>query len=350
MTVEAESTEQTAPKWGLGCVCSCGCVAILFLIGIGLVGAWYLTQGEVMVRPDANGNDQKLDPMSRSLKRLEKPLVAEQDDDGFLAGLVLAELSLHVYDPPETADTKARELGFASGRAIVHDNLVAWICRRPGVIVIAFQGTTDDLADWFANGQIRRELVRGGAMHHGFQRAYQTFKADIDGELAKTPNDRVWITGHSLGGALAMSCGHDQALVEQRSLAGIITFGQPRLLGPKLRKNLRPVLESQTLRFVHGQDIVPRVPPNYRHFADEIHFLDGGYRRNPDPESRTGEANTTSQGEEDDSGTVEDHRTELKGVRVGRRGRAAGITAANPRIEDHSMEHYLDRLREQVGP
>ncbi len=350
MAGETQPSDLAASKWPL-LVCSCGCIVFLLLCGgAGALGTFHWMTRERLVQIEESGTKKKLDPIGRSGKRLETPLVAASDDDAFLAGLVLAELSLRVYGTLDSAAEQSRQLGFESGRALVSENLVAWICHRPGVTVIVFQGTTDDLADWFTNGRIRREPVPGGAMHRGFHNAYQRFKPAIDAEIAKFPNDQIWITGHSLGGAEAMACGHDLAFSQGRTIAGIVTFGQPRLLGPLLRKNLRPVIGDRTLRFIHGRDIVPRVPPNYRHFADEIHFQNGSYQRTSDLESTPVDEIAAKQSDEDDREAVADHREELRGVAVGRRGQTAGVQAANPRIEDHSMEHYLNCIKEQVGP
>jgi hypothetical protein len=266
MTDSSNNATDDSTVWPLIVIGGCGCIAVLTLICcLGLIAvSYWMRDGALVVVNDVE-NEKKLDPITRSQMQLERPFQASVDEDGFLAGLVLAELSLRVYGPPESANDESRKLGFESAKAIVDENLVAWACRRPGVTVIVFQGTTDDLSDWFTNAQIRRKVVPGGGMHRGFYNAYQRFKADIDREVAKYPANQVWITGHSLGGAEAIACAHDLAYVQNRSIAGVITFGQPRLLGPMLRRNLRQPLASKTLRFVHGQDIdlppfsVPRV-------------------------------------------------------------------------------------------
>jgi len=101
-------------------------------------------------------------------------------------------------------------------------------------------------------------------------------------ELARTPQRTLWVTGHSLGGALAVLAGAAFSMLPgdaMRPVNGIYTFGQPRIGLHPFCGNYDRLLESKTFRFVNKQDLVPRVPFRGWDYADVgrmIHFDDKG--------------------------------------------------------------------------
>lgn len=129
---------------------------------------------------------------------------------------------------------------------------------------LAFQGTTN-VVDWFNNLTVDLVGYKSGNWHSGFSRvATQTYK-EIGGYvkqlLTSGECDDLVITGHSLGGALAMV--YSEMLLAENSslkLKGLVTFGQPRV-GNKLflEEFLNRKISYQ--RFVNENDVVPDVPP-----------------------------------------------------------------------------------------
>jgi triacylglycerol lipase len=83
--------------------------------------------------------------------------------------------------------------------------------------------------------------------------------------------ERLWFTGHSLGGALAMLCAHGW----DGAVEGVYTFGQPRAGDAAFRNEYNERLGAATFRVVHGDDIVPRVPwvpGHYYHAGHEVFY------------------------------------------------------------------------------
>ena len=78
---------------------------------------------------------------------------------------------------------------------------------------------------------------------------------------------KIWITGHSLGAALATL-----AADRYRNVKGLYTYGSPRVGDKDFKKNFR----MNTYRFVNNNDIVTKVPPAgmYRHVG-ELRHIDG---------------------------------------------------------------------------
>jgi hypothetical protein len=127
-----------------------------------------------------------------------------------------------------------------------------------GNILIAFAGTDPiSLANWISDFDIKP--TDGGAAE-GFDTAMRAVEFDILSRLP--PGGQVLVTGHSLGGALAVLLA-DQLSTMGKSVTAVYTFGMPRP-GRRAfaeRYNGGP-LGKRTYRFVYGDDIVPTVAPS----------------------------------------------------------------------------------------
>jgi hypothetical protein len=129
---------------------------------------------------------------------------------------------------------------------------------RGDTMVVAFRGTVPtSWEDWFRDFAAWPERVVNhptlGACHDGFLTGAEAILPQLRAIL---PTARPFaLTGHSLGGALAIMAG---ALLADRGLLPVrlTTFGAPRV-GMVLDKVLRDV---DGRRFRHGDDPVPEVP------------------------------------------------------------------------------------------
>lgn len=154
---------------------------------------------------------------------------------------------------------------------------------EPDSLVVAFRGTEGDkLEDWIAD--LEFELVPGplnGRVHAGFYDALACVWQLLDREVrrlqAAQPR-RLWVTGHSLGAALAALAAARwcEAGVE---VAGLYTFGQPRTGDANFTRNLDFAFRSQAFRVVNNRDIVTRTPPRslgYQHLGTLIYLTESG--------------------------------------------------------------------------
>jgi triacylglycerol lipase len=166
-------------------------------------------------------------------------------------------------------------------------------------IVVAFRGTEPKkLRDWFTD--LDAELVPGavGRVHHGFSRAlryvWDEIYADIErirqqdvldlGEVVRGhPTGKgekgghsLWLTGHSLGGALATLAAGRLSLGEpDRPVRGLYTFGQPRVGDAAFARAFNATLKAKSFRFVNNNDVVTRVAPRslgYSHIGSLRYF------------------------------------------------------------------------------
>jgi triacylglycerol lipase len=136
-------------------------------------------------------------------------------------------------------------------------------------IVLCFRGT-ESRADWLDDGNIRLVPFHDmGLIHVGFRDALDSVFKDIDETLNAWAGQgrTLWITGHSLGAALALLAAayfrfpFDQTKKLPRPIAGLYTFGQPRVGTTTFCEAVSQKFGSSYFRFVNKQDIVPRVPP-----------------------------------------------------------------------------------------
>ena len=132
----------------------------------------------------------------------------------------------------------------------------------PGMAVLSFRGT-ESTRDWMTNLDLRQDSVMSrnpespatvGKVHAGFNEAYLSVEAQIESALHGYEHLPLYLTGHSLGGALATLA--TWYLTGDR-LAACYTFGAPRVGDDQLLNRFR----TPIYRIVNGADPVPFVPP-----------------------------------------------------------------------------------------
>jgi triacylglycerol lipase len=136
----------------------------------------------------------------------------------------------------------------------------AFIAANDDLIVLAFRGTTA-LLDWIFDARI--DLVGGpaGRVHEGFLVALSFVWREIWQYVKEQRRGRaIWVTGHSLGAALATLAVAKLRLERDEAVNGLYTFGQPRAGDLEFARVFDLDFGQQAFRYVNDQDIVPRVP------------------------------------------------------------------------------------------
>jgi triacylglycerol lipase len=179
-----------------------------------------------------------------------------------------------------------------------------FVAHNQELIFLAFRGTEVKnfwraTMDWIVGLDfIPVQDGHGGKVHHGFKvgleqvwenvKAYMT-KVQQDGQVQPT----LWLTGHSLGAALATLAAYyitwdHQFLIP---VQGLYTFGSPRVGDSAFQQGFSTKgLASKTYRVMNHQDIVPRVPPTFL-YADVglLKYIDtAGHLRAQADESQIG--------------------------------------------------------------
>lgn len=213
--------------------------------------------------------------------------------------LLMAKLSYRAYEKFDIDDQSwlgfsetFQKLGLTECTALVERDVgtAGYVVAGDDIIVVVFRGTEDEL-DWMTNVRAAWITLQGGArVHTGFFQAYWPIRDRLFSTvqtLIETRPRPVYVTGHSLGGALAVMAtaelaNHQQAIVRD-SIAACYTFGCPRAGDASFDLYVKAPL----YRVTNGIDIVPAVPPallGYRHVGDTRYFGAIGaapFRRSP---------------------------------------------------------------------
>ena len=255
----------------------------------------------------------------------------------FLAGAAYCDAGLESWTCPYCNGTDLVDVRVTKGARNVR-GYVGWDVRRD-VAVVAFRGTEpNSLENWLENLDAHHsewelfpepgEVVPPPPVrvHAGFLDSWRELRGDTFAALADIANARfsrkgknkdarlpVVVTGHSLGGALATLAAFELAAsgyetsrtsgspsvsprnvdgVEKVStepppppppraralVAGVRTFGSPRVGDILFAAAYRAVLGDRTWRVTHAHDVVPSVPVRlmgFHHVPTEVFYPDG---------------------------------------------------------------------------
>lgn len=192
----------------------------------------------------------------------------------------LAKAADLAYLPADAGSAAySSELGL-SAKLVSVDNTQAYVAGNDEHLVVAFRGTEspaslEGLKDWLLTdavnllilpqGRLGTDLAAAGVgarFHQGFVDAleevweplYQAIKSETD-RLDRP----VWITGHSLGGALAQL----SSWVLQRqfiSVHQVCTFGGPMIGNKNATAAYDQEFAGRVFRYVNAPDPVPLLP------------------------------------------------------------------------------------------
>ncbi|MEW6609724.1 MAG: lipase family protein [bacterium] len=142
-------------------------------------------------------------------------------------------------------------------------------------LIIAFRGTEPDcINDWLTDINIKRT----DGIHRGFRKAYQDIRENIRIIVKDNIFKNIYITGHSLGGALATICTLN-SLDLKMNLKGIYTFGAPRCFSKRKSRIYDALYGDISYRIVNNCDIVTRIPTrmsDYHHVAQLVYIDNDG--------------------------------------------------------------------------
>jgi len=146
--------------------------------------------------------------------------------------------------------------------------------------VLMCRGTEGKLADIRTDAQCPLLPWPAGTntkAHQGFSSQADEILADLALHHPRVGLERpLWVTGHSLGGALAVLVAFRLSQSSGVKLAGLVTFGQPKVGDAELSQSLTQQLLPIYRRYVNQRDIVPKMPPlpAYRHSGQLYYFDD----------------------------------------------------------------------------
>jgi triacylglycerol lipase len=229
--------------------------------------------------------------------------------------LLLAQASQAAYLNEADAQAKMAQLGLPTFEWIdlrgLFDDLYAFAASNGAFAILAFRGTKSFknwMTDVYSTPARFSWLFEGapevGDVHAGFGHALRDTWDNVVAAVRKVapqPEGSIddaalavqrtfWITGHSLGGALAAIAGAAFSMLPGgviRPVNGIYTFGQPRIGLHGFCGSYDHMLNLKTFRFVNKKDLVPRVPfrgLDYDDVGQMIHFASDGTPQRESPQ------------------------------------------------------------------
>ena len=221
--------------------------------------------------------------------------------------ITLGELSKIAYTDQHNRKLTLRLMNFDEVETLDDGPMSGYVAMTDEVVVVVFRGT--DMfspKDWLANADAfwQKDVGRGRKVHKGFYRGYDRFASQIKRMLSGRNPKYIWVTGHSLGGAMATCCAYDW-IINRMPLTGVVTFGQPRVGNLTFARFMDYQVGTRYLRFRNGEDIVPSVPPanslllpDYQHAGKQAWYNEGTWNSDKLMEGLVGGPQATGAKEE----------------------------------------------------
>jgi triacylglycerol lipase len=193
------------------------------------------------------------------------------------------------------ANLKQEDPRFSSVTGFSKNSSQAILVEHEDFFTMAFRGT-DELVDWLDNFDLIVTpvllLVEGekldGYFHKGFWKAtediwepllakYQQFQQqdrDKQKELKQKKVRPLFLTGHSLGGAMA-TIAATKLIHQDLPFISTYTFGQPRTMTHNTARIINGKAENRFFRFQNNNDMVTRAPARaagYSHVGSFVYI------------------------------------------------------------------------------
>lgn len=200
-------------------------------------------------------------------------------------GWWLAEASLLAYAALGFARRQFGRAGLGEVRFVSKAGTQCYLAESPDFVIAAFRGTQvpkpgattdrvrgleETIRDFLVDADFRLvELSPGRFVHAGFKGALDAVWSDLHPRLVEHARARrpIWMTGHSMGGALATLAADRLGDVQ-----GLYVFGSPAVGD----RGFADAFRVSAFRIVHDRDIVARVPPQGDYVpVGVLKFIDG---------------------------------------------------------------------------
>mmetsp|Transcript_27648 Transcript_27648/g.95621 ORF Transcript_27648/g.95621 Transcript_27648/m.95621 type:complete len:294 (-) Transcript_27648:397-1278(-) len=215
------------------------------------------------------------------------------------AAVTFTQLAAAAYcDPPylwgwngtdHTAALPSFKIEAVLDDAVSNTQAYVGYLQADNAVVAAYRGTiTSNFANWLEDLETWRTRTdfpscEGCAVHKGFFKDYaglaQAVQSSLRQSLAAHPGAKTWITGHSLGAALAALLAADWVGLGN-NVDAVYTMGEPRVGNDAFANFIKAAYPSTPgtpsyFRLVHNKDIVPHLPVyafGFHHTPTEVWY------------------------------------------------------------------------------
>lgn len=197
----------------------------------------------------------------------------------------MSKLANFAYLDAKSASPRFKELGYTGSRFFENDGAQCYAVWNKTHYVLCFRGTEpSEMGDVLADlNAIPRGAMTHGLVHSGFRGELDKLWEQVVDHREKHKNKVFYITGHSLGAAMATIA--TSRFEEFCNVDSLFTFGSPRVG----TRRFIDALVTPHYRFVNNNDIVTSVPfawMGYRHHGNLTYINYYGNIRNLTPWQR----------------------------------------------------------------
>jgi len=204
----------------------------------------------------SSGTSQSTD--GREVAMPAPPAAGAGYQPGFAS--LCAVASQLVYQPDEQVKQAIGPLQASGLSLIVERNHRCLLLAYADCVIVAFRGTdAGEIADWKTNLQHKPTSGAFGLVHSGYHAAVELLWPRLTASLQRMRegNQTLLLTGHSMGGALAVVAAAKFAAEGTIPIAGLYTFGQPAVAERAFESELASRIGGQYFRFINSIDMVP---------------------------------------------------------------------------------------------
>jgi len=151
-------------------------------------------------------------------------------------------------------------------------------------IVVGFRGSAN-LQNWLSDLHFPKmdaySKCDGCRVHSGFFKAWEALAPGVVAEVlllkAAAPAAQLFVTGHSLGAALAVLAASELHYSQNLTINAVYTYGLPRV-GNEAFRGFYSNGSHVSWRVTHNRDPIPSLPPKelfgFRHIQQEVWYTE----------------------------------------------------------------------------
>jgi len=152
----------------------------------------------------------------------------------------------------------------------------AFLAQNEIYAVLAFRGTEKNWQDVQSDIRAHRTKTEGGRIHAGFYGAYGLVSERIKQKMPEVEHLPLYITGHSLGGALATLATQDlEKSGFKDQIAACYTYGSPRVGNVFFDATIKSPI-YRMINFIDIVTFVPLLAMGFIHVGD-LRYLNRGF-------------------------------------------------------------------------
>ncbi|HEV3139444.1 MAG TPA: lipase family protein [Vicinamibacterales bacterium] len=196
----------------------------------------------------------------------------------------LADAALLAYWPPDEVPPAFARAGFGDTQFFTSGSTQCYVASNERAAIVTFRGTQiNEIEDGLSDADVTRGAWDGeGRVHNGFLGGLDAVWPQLNDCLLALDGRTVWMTGHSLGAALA-TLAASRWVKSGGSIGGVYTIGSPRIGDQDFASGIEAALAGKCFRYVNGEDGVTQIPFErwgYRHVG-QARVLSGSTDTHP---------------------------------------------------------------------